>query len=164
MRRPMADRQVAPPNLKPIGACGCGCGVEGTLRARPWRDGTRCVKSGCRCNHCRGRANRSMGAKRQARAAQGLGMPVSSLRPGHEEHMAGAVRIEVKGGAQARPVWTRFLASEAQSEAQRPRGDHRPFVACFESDGTTEGLVVIRRSKLAETVAALASQLFEETP
>lgn len=81
------------------------------------------------------------------------------MRPGHEEHLPGSVRIEVKSGAQAGPVWTAYLKSEAQSEAARSIGDTRPFVASFEPKGTSDGLVVFRRSKLLETVAAMAEQL-----
>lgn len=158
----MKGDPFVPPNFKAdyVGDCGCGCGASGVLRVKPWRsNGVRCVKRGCPCRQCLGKRSKQMGARRQSKAATALGVPRTALRPGHEEHMGGAVRIEVKAGAQAIPVWTRFLAAEAQSEAARARGDNRPFVACFEPRDSSDGLVVFRRSKLDETVAALAENL-----
>ena len=159
----MSQPQVEPRLKDNLGRCGCGlekCGKEGVLRAKPWRDGVRCVKHGCPCRRCLGGRSKRQGGRAQRKAAQALGVPrVGSLRPGHEEHYAGAVRLEVKSGAQALPVWTRYLAAEAQSNAARSVGDNRPFVACFEPKDTTDGLIVFRRSALAETVAAIAEQL-----
>jgi hypothetical protein len=80
------------------------------------------------------------------------------LSPGHEEFLGGSVRVEVKAGAQVKPVFTKFLASEAQSEAARPVGDHRPFVAVFMPEGTSDGLAVVRLSALHEFAAALVEQ------
>lgn len=142
-----------------LGVCGCGCGNEGVLRARPWRGGVRCVRHGCPCRRCLGGRSNRNGKRRQAKAVTALGVPRSSINPGHEEFLGGTVRLEVKAGAQAGPVWTKYLASEQQSNAARAVGDHRPFVACFEPKGTTDGLIVFRRSEVAEVVAALAEQL-----
>ena len=86
-------------------------------------------------------------------------MPRSSLSPGHEEFIGGGVRTEVKAGAQVGPILTRYLAMEAQSEAHRPFGDHRPFVGIAMPEGVSWGLVLIRTDRLAEAVAALAEQL-----
>lgn len=147
------------PNLKPVGTCGCGCGREGTLRVKPWRDGTVCVTRGCDCARCRGKRNKRLGQRKQARAVSALGVPRSSLHPGHEEFLGGTVRVEVKSGTKhADPVWTKYRASEAQSEAQRPVGDHRPFVALFMPADSSDGLVVFRLSRLDETLMALAEQ------
>jgi hypothetical protein len=154
---------VPEPNFKEnVGPCGCGldeCTAYGTLRVRAWRDGSRCVKRGCPCLRCRGARNKREGARRQRTAARALGVPVSSLSPGHEELALGLVRYEAKSGAQVKPAWTAYLRAEAQSEAARPHGDTRPFVACFEPKDASDGLVCIRRSRLVETVAALAEQL-----
>lgn len=155
----MSAEQVEP-NFRAVGECGCGCGGFGTLRTKPWRsNGVTCLKRGCPCRQCMGRASKSRGQKRQAKATTALGVPRSSIHPGHEEFLGGTVRIEVKSGMQALPVWTKYLASEAQSNAARAVGDNRPFVACFEPKGTTDGLVVFRRSELEQVVAALAEQL-----
>lgn len=132
------------PNFKvdAVGTCGCGCGAVGSYRVKPWRDGTRCVRRTCTCARCRGGRNRRGGRDSQARAVRALGLPVSSLRPGHEELMPGlAVRWEHKSGAQSKPVVTRYLASRTQSEAARARGDTRPFVATF-ADGRRQVAVI----------------------
>lgn len=72
--------------------------------------------------------------------------------------MGGMVRIEVKAGAQVGPIDTRFRLAEAQSEAQRPIGDHRPFAMIAMPKDTKDGLVIVRLSKIHEFVAALAEQ------
>lgn len=158
----LAPLSVEPRFKENVGPCGCplaACKAYGTLRVREWSDGTRCVKRGCPCRRCLGARNKRKGARAQAKAVTALGIPRSPLRPGHEELLPGLVRVEIKAGAQAGPVWTRYRLAEAQSEQARPFGDHRPFVAMFEPQGTSDGLVVIRRSKLVEVVAALAEQL-----
>ena len=81
------------------------------------------------------------------------------MRPGDEEHWSGTVRVECKSGAQARPVLTRFLLSEGQSEQHRPYGDHRPFIATFEHDG--RAVFVGDLSRIREIVAALVEGLNE---
>jgi hypothetical protein len=53
---------------------------------------------------------------------------IGSMYAGHEEHYDGETRIEVKTGAQIRPLVTAFDKHKAQSEASRPIGDVRPFV------------------------------------
>ena len=148
------------PRLKDnVGDCGCGCGATGTLRARPWSNGQRCVKRGCDCRRCLGRRSKEKGGKRQARAARAVGIPRSNLSPGHEEFLGGTVRIEVKAGAQVGPILTRYRAMEAQSEAARPFGDSRPFVGVAMPEGVSWGIVMIRTDRLPEAVAALAEQL-----
>lgn len=156
----MTDARQVEPNFRAVGDCGCGCGGFGTLRTKPWRsNGVTCLKRGCPCRQCLGGRSKRSGAKRQAKATTALGVPRSSIRAGHEEFLGGTVRIEVKSGAQTLPVWTRYLAAEAQSNEARSIGDHRPFVACFEPKGTTDGLIVFRRSEVEQVVAALAEQL-----
>ena len=148
------------PRLKEnVGDCGCGCGRAGTLRVRPWKDGTVCVSRGCECPRCIGKRNKQLGQRKQAKAVSKLGVPRSSLRPGHEELLGGTVRIEVKAGVQVRPAVTAFERMERQSEAQRPVGDHRPFVGVAMPEGSSDGVVLIRLSVLPEAVAALAEQL-----
>lgn len=144
------------PNLRETGDCGCGCGLHGTLRSRPWANGITCVKRGCPCARCIGGRNVKKGRRRQNRAGRALGIP--PVR--HEELMPGAIRREDKAGARfANPVWTRFLLMEQQSEQARPIGDGRPFVAFLHPDKTTESLVVFRLSQIEAVTAALAEQL-----
>lgn len=136
------------------GDCGCGCGAFGTLK-RPSRDGTRCVARKCKCRRCIGRNNKRKGQRKQAKAVTALGIPRSSISPGHEEFLPGALRVEVKAGAQVKPAVTAYLRCEAQSEAQRPVGDHRPFAAVAMPDGAADGIVMVRLSNLHEFVAAV---------
>lgn len=140
------------------GYCGCAdrCDKFGTL-GRPDRNGARHVR-GCPCRVCLGRRSKRKGQRKQSKAVTALGIPRSSLHPGHEEHLGGTVRIEVKAGAQVKPVMTRFLAAEMQSEAHRPYGDHRPFAFLAMPDGTSDGLVVVRLSKVHEFASAVAEQ------
>lgn len=143
-----------------VGVCGCGCGLEGVLRAKPWRDQSRCVKRGCTCRRCRGLRNKRKGARGQVAAMRALGVPASTIHPGHEELVQGlAVRWEHKTGHQSSPVITRYRLSKAQSEAQRARGDNRPFVATFAHDGTQ--VAVVDLTELAAVVWALAEQWSE---
>ena len=154
---PMTD---VTPRLKadPVVCATDGCGIAScTAVGQPTKNGH---PRGCsnKCPQCRGRRNKAKGRKRQAAAVRAVGIPRSSLSPGHEEFLAGAVRVEVKAGAQAGPVWTRFVSAESQSEAARPFGDNRPFVFLAMPDGTSDGLIVFRLSQLDATVMALAEQ------
>jgi hypothetical protein len=145
------------PNLKEnVGPCGCGCPAYGTLK-RPWRsNGVRCVARKCECRQCKGKNAKKGGGRKQSKALTAIGVPRSSMHPGHEEHVGGNVRVEVKSGAQVRPILTRYLAMEAQSEAARPIGDNRPFVGVAMPEGVSWGLVLIRTDRLEDVVAALA--------
>jgi len=141
------------------GPCGCGCGDDGILRVKKWRDGTRCTRN-CKCPRCRGARNKRKGARGQSAAARALGAPRSTLHPGHEELTPGlAVRWEHKSGHQSSPVITRFRLSRAQSEAQRSRGDTRPFVATFSHDGLQ--VACIDLNDLPSVVWALVEQWSE---
>ena len=138
------------------GECGCGCGEFGTLK-KPWSNGQRCVARKCKCKRCVGGASGKLGRRKQSKAATVLGIPRSSIHPGHEEHFGGALRGEVKSGkADTGPAYTAFLRCEQQSEASRPIGDHRPFAAVLMPADTSDGLVICRLSSLHEVVAAVA--------
>lgn len=136
------------------------CPIFGTLK--PCRDGRGRVKE-CGDPVGRGLQAKRKGSRAQARATTALGIPRSSLHPGNEENLGGAVRLEVKADAKANVVDTAYSKTEAQSEAQRAIGDHRPFIAVFKPDEKPYSLIVIRTDRLAETVAALVEQL-EMTP
>lgn len=116
------------------------------------------------CRSCLGRRNRRKGQVKQRQAKKLLGVPNARFRgaDAHEEAWGGHLRNETKAGAQAGPVWTRFLLSEKQSEQNRAIGDARPFVATFMPDGVSDGLFVCRLSKLPEVVMALNHHFFEE--
>lgn len=145
-------------NMKVRITCGCGCGAYGAP-GRTDRSNVVHAKTcdPAKCTVCRGRQAKKLGGRRQAKAAQAIGLPVSTIRPGNEEHFGGHLRLEVKSGAQVKPIWTRYLAAEAQSEAQRPFGDHRPFLFLASPDDR-DGLVIFRLSKVDDVVVALAEQ------
>jgi len=129
------------PRFKEVneGPCGCGCGLSGKYRVRAWRDGTLCVKLGCKCPRCRAKRNRTKGdkaynvAKKQLHAA-GL-LDGSAIGSRHEERAGGRVRIESKEGAQCRPAITAARHAWDQSEAARPIGDPRPIMVYLSYKG-----------------------------
>lgn len=67
---------------------------------------------------------------------------------GDEENWRLDWRIEVKSGAMAKPVYTFFQNTKAQSDAKRSIGDIREFAAAARADGDTDPLVVVRLSVL----------------
>ncbi len=151
-----AARDVTPNQKTNKGGCECGldaCELWGAL-GRPRRDGTRHVR-GCVCMSCRGKRSKAKGSRKQAKAVTALGIPRSSLHPGHEEFLPGALRVEIKAGAQVGPAWTKFLLCEAQANAARAHGDNRPFVAVACADGTKDMLLMHRMSELDAFVEAL---------
>ena len=116
--------------------CVCGCGLFGTPRKRPLGH-----IRGCECPKCRGKRNRSKGDSKARVARKQLG--IGGVNSRHEELWGGDVRVEIKAGAQIKPVLTAFLRCEMQSEAARPHGDHRPFMLVAMPDGMKDGLVVM---------------------
>ncbi len=123
--------------------CACGCGLFGTPRKRP--EGH---IRGCKCKRCMGQRNRAKGDAKARKARKTLGIAGANTR--HEELWGGDLRVEVKAGAQVKPVATKFYLAEEQSEQHRPIGDTRPFALIAMPDGTSDGLVVMRLSAFAE--------------
>ena len=122
------------------------------LLGRVSRDGKRRVK-GCGDPVARGKRNRSKGDSKARRARKMLGIAGANTR--HEELWGGALRVEVKAGAQIEPIATRFRAAEAQSQAQRALGDHRAFVLVAMPDGESDGLCVLRLSDMSQIMHLL---------
>lgn len=142
------------------GECGCGCGEFGTLK-KPNRKGVQCVARKCKCVTCRNRQNRKRGLSKQTAAAKRLHLAMGmKFLPSNEESFAGPLRWEHKATkAEAGPVWTAYRKVEAQSEASRPIGDHRPFIAVFTPPGENhDGLVVVRQTQLLNVAIALLEQ------
>jgi len=110
---------------------GDACPKFGTL-GRPARDGKRRVK-GCGDPVARGRRNRAKGDSKARRARKMLGIAGANTR--HEELWGGALRVEMKAGAQVSPIVTRYRAAEQQSDA---------------ADGDSDGLCVMRLSVLSD--------------
>lgn len=113
------------------------------------------------CVRCRGARNRRSGMRKQREARKSLEAITGkqagrfSSLTGNEESWRLPLRVEVKSGLIAQPVWTKYAASEAQSNAAKPTGDARPFAAVFMGTRTSDGLFVCRLSKLGEVVSAL---------
>lgn len=82
-----------------------------------------------------------------------LGIAGANTR--HEELWGGAMRVEMKAGAQVSPIVTRYRNAEQQSEQHRAIGDIRPFVLVAMPDGETDGLAVMRLSVLADLLTVL---------
>ena len=137
-------------NLKPKADCegnqdkcnASGCPLFGTLGVVS-RDGQRRIK-GCGDPTARGKRNRSKGDSKARKARKALG--IGGVNSRHEEHWGGAVRVEVKAGAQINPIATRYLLAEQQSEQHRAIGDNRPFMLVAMPDGMNDGLIVMKIS------------------
>jgi hypothetical protein len=117
------------PNFKPeLGPCACGCPVVARPQARKRKDGLHHAR-GCKCVRCNGAKIRSGGQAGQRSAAKRAGVKkIGSFYAGHEEMMDGPTRIEIKTGAQIKPMVTAYDKHKAQSDAARRIGDTRPFV------------------------------------
>lgn len=134
-------------------ACsGESCPLFGRL-LKPSRDGRRRVQ-GCDDPVARGKRSRTKGDTKARAARKSLGLVGANTR--HEELWGGPVRTESKAGGKAKPVATAYNLARAQSEAARPMGDTRPFVASFCPDGSKHTLFVIRSDDLEAAVFAMA--------
>lgn len=108
----------------------------------------------CPCIRCRNKNNRQRGDSKARVGRKALRLPGANSR--HEELYGGPVRVEFKSGKQANPVGTAYRNARAQSEAARPIGDTRPFVAGFIPEGTRKVLFVVRSDDLDAFVAGCA--------
>ena len=107
-------------------------------------------------NQRRGRLNKQKGHRKQSLARKALeelfgAEALFHGRKANEEawtHLP--IRVEVKAGAQVKPIETRFLAAEKQATAAKATGDPRPFCYIAMADGTTDGLFICRLSVLKE--------------
>ena len=107
-------------------------------------------------NQRRGRLNKQKGHRKQSLARKALeelfgAEALFHGRKANEEawtHLP--IRVEVKAGAQVKPIETRFLTAEKQATAAKATGDPRPFCYIAMPDGTTDGLFICRLSVLKE--------------
>lgn len=113
---------------------------------------------------CRGARNRRSGMRKQREARKALealtGAEAARFvgQLGNEEAWSGLpIRVEVKSGAVAGPVWTKYAAAEAQAAQSKAIGDIRPFVFVAMGQRTTDGLFVCRLSELGRVVEALVN-------
>ncbi len=104
---------------------------------------------GTPCPSCLGRRNRRGGLRKQREARKQMGVPQARFRgqDAQEENWAGVFRCEVKAGQQVKAMTSRFLAAEAQSDANKRIGDPRPFAfIAMPTNMGAEGLVCVRLS------------------
>jgi hypothetical protein len=116
------------PNFKIEVTCPCDhaeCPRLGRPQQRKYKDGQHI--RGCPCRRCKGRRTRAGGNAGQRNSAKRAGIKkVGAFFAGHEEHYTGETRIEIKCGAQVRPVFTAFDKHKKQSDAARRIGDVGP--------------------------------------
>lgn len=137
----------------------CPCGFPScTQFGKPLKSGH--VKF-CPCPKCRAGRNSRSGKARHRKLARELGaVGVGRGATSHEESfMLPWGRVEIKTGAQAGPVWTRFHNARSQSETSRPYGDARPFVGIFWTGKKGEpALAVVTVGELQALLAELGEQ------
>lgn len=138
-------------------------GLPTATGTRPWvcrKSDPECTRTKP-CKSCLGRRSRRSGMHKQRVARKvieqltGIKAGKYSSTTGNEENWRLPLRIEVKSGAIAGPVWTKYAASEAQADAAKADGDPRPFAAVFMGTRTSDGLFVCRLSKLHDVIDAL---------
>jgi hypothetical protein len=127
------------------------CPLFGTL-GRADRNGVRRIR-GCGDPAARGKRSRAKGDSKARRARKMLG--IAGVNSRHEELWGGALRVEVKAGAQIEPIATRYRNAEQQSEQHRALGDTRAFVLVAMPDGERDGLCVMRLSNFAQIIDLL---------
>lgn len=137
------------PMLKTKAECGCGCSLFGT----PKKNGH---VRGCHCVSCRNRNNKRKGQSKQRAGAKAVGITINRLGAGHEENYGGALRVEVKAGAQVGPIDTRYRNARRQSDAARSIGDNRPFAMLAMPDGMSDGYLIVRTDELEAVLLAVA--------
>lgn len=147
----MPDRIVESNQKSNQGDCGCGCGKYGTLK-KPNRKGVACVARKCKCRSCINKQNPKRGDAKARKGRKILGLGGANTR--HEEHWGGPSRSEFKSGKStgANTVALHYEKCRAQSEAARPMGDTRPFVAGFCPDDSGHVYFVVRDDDLEQFV------------
>lgn len=128
-----------------------GCPLFGTL-GKADRHNRRRIR-GCGDPSARGRRNRTKGDAKARRARKKLGLGGHLTR--HEENWGGAIRTEIKAGAQVGPIATRFYMAKAQSDASKALGDIRPFAMVAMPDGTTRGIVLMDLEEFSEIITLI---------
>lgn len=130
--------------------CPCGCGLFGT----PTKRGH--VRL-CRCKPCLAGKNSRRGKALHRKVARQLGTAPKGFATSSEEAWRVPwARLEVKTGAQAGPVHTRWEAARNQSNVSRPLGDGRPFVfVAWTGKNGEPPLAVIELAELVTLMEAL---------
>lgn len=108
------------------------CPIFGSL-LKANKDGKRRVR-GCGDKVALGTRSRRKGKRAQRAVANKLGIP-TGIDGGNEETWRSSLRIEVKEGRQVQAAVTAYRRTRDQSEASRPIGDNRPFMAVVVHEG-----------------------------
>ena len=130
------------------------CPKFGTL-GKEGRDGKRRIK-GCGDPVARGKRNRAKGDSKARSARRRLHLSGANTR--HEEHWRGALRVEIKSGAQIKPIFTRFEDARLQSKAGKASGDIRPFAMVAMPDGSSDGIVLMSLEEFSNLFEALLQE------
>lgn len=101
-----------------------------------------------------------MGAASQRKGKKALRLQTAgSIHTGEEAFDVGHVRWEAKYGSSiVGPMFNAYIKAEAQSEAQRPYGDNRPFVFYGRDTGSRFAIISFRDDKIDEVLVALCKQ------
>lgn len=121
------------------------------------------LKRSCSCHQCQGWRNQRKGQKAQSKTRKALGLRgerFKSKLTNEETWNASSLRVEVKAGAQAQPIATRYVEARTQADAAKSIGDPRPFVMAAVPDGSSP-LLVIRADDLEAVVYTLLEEWSE---
>lgn len=135
--------------------CPCGCGKVGRPTKKTGHPRT-CV---CR-NKCLPGRNSRQGKAAHRKIARALG----AATPGrgsssHEESWVHPWRVEVKTGAQAGPVVTRWRLSKEQSDQSKSMGDHRPFVAIFDTRSKGDPVLAVVELEVLQAMTLIVQEV-----
>lgn len=68
-------------------------------------------------------------------------------------------RVELKTGAQAGPVVTRWRLSRDQSDAAKSMGDHRPFVAIFDTRRKGDPVLAVVELEVLQNMTLIVQEV-----
>lgn len=142
------------PNMKERVDCPCGCGAYGMPTKKRGHPRT------CKCRACVAGRNSRQGKAGHRKIARQLG----AATPGrgsssHEESWVSPWRVEVKTGAQAGPVVTRWRLSRDQSDASKSLGDHRPFVAIFDTRRKGDPVLAVVELEVLQAMTLIVEEV-----
>lgn len=133
-----------------------GCPKHGIL-GRLGRDRKRRVR-GCGDPVARGKRNRTKGDSKARVARHKLGLSATGHAGSrHEEHWGGMFRVEIKAGAQVKPIATRFFKAMRQSNESKADGDTRPFAMIAMPEGVSDGIVLMTLDEFAKLVSGVTT-------
>lgn len=134
--------------------CPCGCGAHGVPK------GKRSHPRQCTCRPCVAGRNSRQGKAGHRKVARLLGAATAGRgSSSHEESWVHPWRVELKTGAQAGPVVTRWRLSRDQSEAAKSTGDHRPFVAIFDTRRKGDPVLAVVELEVLQNMTLIVQEV-----